>query len=81
MSGECKTKMASWEAVIDELYHLYMTSWETTINDLYLLYNACKKGESQEVSEIVQRLRNIKFKVIVGNWNYYPSFDVPSRQS
>ena len=66
MSGECKTKMASWEAVIDELYHLYMTSWETTINDLYLLYNACKKGKSQEVSEIVQRLRNIKFKVIVG---------------
>ena len=43
-----------------------VTSFETTINDLYQLYDACKRGESQAVSEIVYRLkkRNVRFKLI-----------------
>ena len=45
-----------------------MTSWEATISELYQLYMACKKREHQEVSKLIQQLkeRNAEFKLVVG---------------
>ena len=46
-----------------------MTSWEATISELYQLYMACKKREHQEVSKLIQQLkeRNAEFKLVVGD--------------
>ena len=49
-------------------YEINMTSWEAIINEVYQLYIACKKKEHQEVNNLVQQLkeRNAGFKLVVG---------------
>ena len=49
-------------------FETYITSQEL-INEVYQLYTACKKRDRQEVSKLVQQLRerNVKFKLIVGD--------------